>query len=191
MSATPTSAFTGLGTWLNQGTSVVSDSAVGICIDAPPTAGTASLVGRFKAVPSTPYTIKALVAGTRSSNSYNEVGVGWYDGTAKLHLISITTTGGGANSMTVTRWNSVTSFNTSDYSSAVNAYAQPIWLQIQDDGTNVSFAFSQDGANFLPVYSVAKASGFLGASGYSNLVFFVDPRGTSRTLGTLMSWSEN
>jgi hypothetical protein len=66
MSATPTSASTGLTTWLNQGSAVVSNSAVGLAIDAPPS-GTTNLSGRYAAAPSTPYTITALLGATRNS----------------------------------------------------------------------------------------------------------------------------
>lgn len=191
MSATPTSASTGLTNWLNQGTAVVSDSAVGLTIDAPPVGTALSLVGRYKAAPTPPYTIRALLGVTRNTNSYNGVYLGWYDGTAKLHIMHFQSVNGGASAIGVGRWSSATSYVSGDFQSANNAFSQPIWFQIQDDGTNVSFAFSQDGANFLPVYSVAKASGYLGATGYSNLIFIVDPRGTSRTLGTLMSWTQN
>ena len=54
MSATPTSAGTGLITWLNQGSATVSDSAVGICIDAPTSGTSLSLVGRYMAAPTAP-----------------------------------------------------------------------------------------------------------------------------------------
>jgi hypothetical protein len=190
MSATPTAASTGFSSWLNQGTSTVSDSSAGITIDAQPSGSTLNISGRYKSVPATPYTVKALITATRSSNNYSEVGIGWYDGSAKLHLLSFSTNAGGPNFIAVTKWNSATSFNSSDYASSANAFSQPIWFQLQDDGTNISFAFSQDGANFLQVYSVAKVSGFLGASGYSNLIFWVNPRGATRTLGTLMSWTQ-
>jgi len=191
MSATPTLASTGFANWINQATSTVSDSAVGLSIDALPTGSALANTGLYKAAPSPPYTIRALVAATRSSNSYNAIGIGWYDGTAKLETISFGTVNGGANAIGVSRFNSYSSWNSNDFTGANNAHSQPIWFQLQDDGTNVSFAFSQDGANFLTVYSVAKASGFLGASGYSNVVFYVDPRGTTHTLGTLMSWTQN
>jgi hypothetical protein len=191
MSVTPTSASTGLANWLNQGTSVVSDSPVGLTIDAPGTGTTLSLVGRYGPAPTPPYTIKALLTATRNTNSYNGVYFGWYDGTAKLHIIQYQSVNGGASAIGVGRWSSATTYVTGDFQSANNAFSQPIWFQIQDDGTTVSFGFSQDGANFLPVYSVAKASGYLGASGYSNLVFLVDPRGTSRTFGTVLSWTQN
>jgi hypothetical protein len=191
MSATPTSAGIGLTNWLNQGSATVTDSAVGVCIDAP-TSGTAvNTVGRYGAAPTPPYKITALVAATRASNNYNSVGIGWYDGTNKLHVLSYTLNGGGAPYFVINKMSSPTVYVApADYISATNAFAQPIWLQIGDDGTTVSFSFSQDGTTFLPLFSVAKASGYLGASGYSNLILWVDPR-ASRTLGTIMSWTQS
>jgi hypothetical protein len=192
MSATPTSAGTGLATWLNQGTSTVNDATVGITMDVPPIgAAVANVVGRYKTAPTAPYTIKALIAATRSSNASNAVGIGWYDGTNKLHLITLTMFNGTAPIVEVTKWNSPTSYVSADFISFFNGYAQPIWLQLHDDGTSVSFSFSMDGANFLPVFSTAKSSGFLGAGGYSNVIFAANPRGASSTVATILSWTEN
>jgi hypothetical protein len=190
MSSTPTSASTGLTNWLNQGSATVSDSSVGVCIDSPTSGTSVNTVGRYGAAPTPPYKITALIAATRASTSYNGVGIGWYDGTNKLHMLSYFTNNGGAPYFLVVKNNSPTSPNGNDFVSATNAFSQPAWMQIADDGTNVSFAFSQDGTNFLTLFSVAKASGFLGASGYSNILFFVDPR-ASRTLGTIMSWTQS
>ena len=190
MSATPTSAATALTNWLNQGTSTVTDSAVGVCINAPTSGTSPNVIGRIKAVPTPPYTITALIAATRNSTSNNGVGIGWYDGSSKLHVISYPTNAGAAPIFQVNKFSSVTVLNGTDFTSASNAFSQPVWLQIKDDGTNVSFAFSQEGANFIPVFTVAKSSGYLGASGYANLIFFVNPQG-SQTLGTLMSWTES
>lgn len=188
-SDTPTAADAGLANWLNQGTATVSDSSVGICIDAPGTGTTANLLGLFKVAPSTPYTITTLIAATRYGNLDNGVGIGWYDGSAKLHLLSYVLNNG-LPYLAVNKWDNVTTFNAADLTSSINAFAQPIWLQVADDGTNVSFGFSQDGVTFISLFSVAKSTGFLGAGGYSNVIFFADPRG-NRTLATVMSWTEN
>lgn len=192
MSATPTASSTGLATWLNQGTSTVTDATVGVTMDVPPIGATvANVTGRYKTAPTAPYTITALIGATRSSNNSNAVGIGWYDGTNKLQLITLTMLSGATPIVEVSKWNSPTSYVGVDFSSNHNGYSQPIWLQIRDDGTTVSFSFSMDGANFLPVFSTAKSSGFLGASGYSNVIFTANPRGTSQTIATLLSWTEN
>ncbi|MGP0060687.1 MAG: hypothetical protein ACLPID_15510 [Beijerinckiaceae bacterium] len=191
LSQTPTSAGTGLSTWLNQGSTSVSDSAVGICLTAP--AGANAMSARYMTAPSPPYTITALVSFTRNDASVNNgAGIGWYDGSSKLHLIDYLNNNGNAPYLAVEDWNSTTSWNGFDTTSAHNMFAQPIWLQIQDNGTNVSFAFSQDGANFLQLFSVAKSSAWLGASGYNNIVFFVSPGGSSfPNIATLMSWAQH
>ncbi len=191
MSPTPTTVSTGLANWLNQGSAVASDSAVGLSINAPQSAST-SLRGRYMAAPSPPYTIKVLIAATRNTYTQSSVGVGWYDGTAKLHVIqNIANNNASCPIIQVAKFNSVTAGAGTDFSSALNTFSLPIWLQIRDDGTNVSFAFSQDGANFLPVFTVAKSSGFLGASGYNNVIFFVNSPGAAATLSTLLSWTQS
>jgi len=131
------------------------------------------------------------MAATRNSNNYSGVGIGFYDGFGKLHLLSYTIANGGVPFLEVTKFSSVTTLFGIDFTSQLLAFSQPIWLQLQDDGTNVSFAYSQDGANFLTLFSVAKSSGYLGASGYSQVLFFVNPRGSSNTIATVMSWQQN
>lgn len=188
MSQTPTSAGIGLSTWLNQGGATVADNAVGITIDAPSSGTTANLIGRYMTAPTPPYAITTLIAATRNTTSANGVGIGWYHGTAKLHVFNY----GFINAplLRVEKWTNTTTFSAADFTTNNNMFAQPIWLQISDDGTNVSFAFSQDGSFFVTLFSVAKASGFLGSGGYSNLIFFTNPQG-SRTFGTLLSWVQS
>jgi len=189
MSATPTAASTGLATWLNQGASTVTDSAVGISISSPTNAAT-SVSGRYVSAPAAPYTITALVSATRNTTGVNMVGIGWYDGSAKLQVIYNQSFATVYPIMRVQRFTNPTTAGGIDFTSSSSAFSVPVWFQIKDDGTNVSFAFSHDGVNFLSVYSVAKASGFLGATGYSNLIFFLNPGPTNPSIGTLLSWTQ-
>lgn len=189
MSPTPTAASTGLSTWLNQGSSVVSDGPTGIAIDGPSSASN-NLSGRYMAAPSTPYTITALIGATRATSNGGCVGIGWYNGTAKVQAICLYNFTSGPQ-INVRQYTSPTVLAGTNYTSGLNTFTAPIWFRIADDGTGVSFAISQDGANFLPVFSTAKATGFLGATGYSNLLFFIDPLTTSHTIGTLLSWTQS
>lgn len=188
MSATPTAAGTGFSTWLNQGSSVVTDSATGISLDAPSSAST-NVSGRLMAAPSTPYTITALISATRTTSTGGCVGIGWYDGSSKIQSICIYNS---SNSplITVRGYNSPTVLTAINFTSGLNSFSSPIWFQISDDGTNVSFRIGYDGANFLPVYSTTKTAGFLGSTGYSNLLFFADPGSGSHTFGTILSWTK-
>lgn len=188
MSATPTSVGTGLTGWLNQGTATVSDTAVGISISAPPVGGD-GIVSRTMQAPTPPYKITALLAGTRNSPNYPGSAIGWYNGSNRLHLLFFTPRGGGVQYLAVSKFNSPTSFSSTDYESSQSGFSQPLWLQISDDGTNIAFSFSQDGANFQTAFSTAKAAGWLGASGYSNIVVATNPQG-SPTTTTILSWRQ-
>jgi hypothetical protein len=191
MSSTPTAASTGLTIWLNQGASAVSNSPTGITIDAPSSAAT-NLSGRYVTAPSAPYTITALIGATRTTIGGGCVGIGWYDGSSKIQGICYYTNSSNDSQqlVAVRRYTSPTAQTSDSFTSGLNGFSEPIWFRISDDGTNVSFGFSYDGANFLPVYSTTKAMGFLGSTGYNKLLFFVDPGSGSHTFGTLLSWTQ-
>lgn len=188
MSTTPTSVGTGLVGWLNQGGATISDTPVGISVTAPAIANGDSIVGRLMPAPTPPYKIKALISSTRDSSTYASSGIGWYDGSNKLHVIALSPQNGSPQVVAVSKYNSPTSYNSGDFGSTQDGLAQPLWLQIADDGTNISFAFSQDGVNFLTGYSNAKSSSWLGSSGYSNIVVTTNAQ-KSETTTTVLSWS--
>lgn len=187
LSPTPSLAATALTNWVNQGASTAFDNAVGLTLDVP-TSSADNLVGRYRAAPTPPYTVTALVAATRNSSQSSGTGLGWYDGSSKFHVLSfVTSSTNGSPILTVEKWSSVSSLSGSDKSSSSNGFSQPIWLRLSDSGSTVSFSFSQDGVNFTQFFSSSKSSGFLGSSGYSNVVFTTNPR-ASRVFSTMMSW---
>jgi hypothetical protein len=59
---------------------------------------------------------------------------------------------------------------------------------LEDDGTNVSLGLRRDGVNVVSLYSVAKASGFLGLSGYNQLFFAVRQNDGPASLLTIHCW---
>lgn len=183
LSTLPTAAGTGFNTWLNQGGASVADSATGICISSPSTG--ASLKGRTQAVPATPYTRTALIAMTGNYTANIGAGIGWYDGANKVQYIGLN-----ANAtpiIVVTHYSNPTTFVANDFVGSANVPPM-LWFRLNDDATNVTFSFSMDGANFATVYTVAKASGYLGATGYSNIIFLANPQG-AQTYATLMSYA--
>jgi len=188
LSATPTTSSTGLGTWLNQGSCSTTDSTVGVSITAPSSA-TNNICGRYRAAPSPPYKITVLLGMTRN-NSASMLGIGWYDGTSKLQLLSYENNAAPSTVLRVRQFSSPTSANTVNFLSNQIFFSQPIWFQLQDDGANVYFAFSQDGVNFMTLYSVAKSSGYLGSGGYSNIILWANPFTSSSELATLLSWTQ-
>jgi hypothetical protein len=159
----------------------------------PPASGD-NLWIRYKTAPSPPYSFKALVAishPAEQDTNFGHAGIGWYDGSSKIETIHFLYKNRWR--LGVARWNSINSYNSADYGPLSNSIGG--WLRIRDDGTNVYFDYSMSGDDndFITLYSVAKASGWLGSSGYSNIIFFTNRNGTSintPTIGTLLSWSQ-
>lgn len=173
--ATPTIAGTGLSTVV--GTSAASaDSSVGIFVSNSTTNGAYIK----KAAPGTPYTITVLLAAAGAQNG----ALGWTDGT-KYQVIYINKTNG---NLIVQSNSAIGTFAATNASLANALINQLAWLRIRDDGTNVTFSWSADGVNFVAAYTVAKASGYLGSSGYSSVV--VGGAGGAAAYTTVMSYSE-
>lgn len=188
ISATPTLSSTGLATWFNQGSASVADSDAGVLLTIPAESNLDRVRGRYKTAPSTPYTITALVGSVMFGNPVM-AGIGWHDGT-KVQEIDLRNSGAGWV-IFVSSWTNSNTFS-ADNAGSVVAPANPLWLRLADNGTTVSFQYSADGVNFYTRYSVAKASGFLGSSGYSNILFFGNMKNgfTGNGLVTLMSYAE-
>jgi hypothetical protein len=133
-------------------------------------------------VPGTPYSITALVA----QDGTNIGALGWTDGT-KIQFIYSNSSG----TATVQSNTNITTFNATNTSTAgLIGNSHMTWLKIRDDGTTVYFMYSNSGGTYTTLYSIAKASGFLGSSGYSH-IFVGAPGATASTqLTTVMSWTQ-
>lgn len=197
MSATPpTKTNTGLSTWLNQGSAVETDvSGAGMAFVTPSNGSAISFRGLFKAAPATPYTVTILVAMNQdwiAATGSGGFGFGWYDGTAKLHVALVIPT----NLTDVFRDGQYTNVSTLTNQankdiSVGNIVTTPyLWVQIKDDGTNISAKVSLDGANYNNVIApIAKSSAWLGAAGYSKIIFGTETFDT-QFQGTIMSYKE-
>lgn len=191
MSSLPTAASTGLSTWTNQGGASVADAATGITVTAPNSSADSVRIRR-KAAPATPYTITGLIAVSAMVDSTHIVsgGIGWYDGTNKLHLCALDYNSTNKSwAVSVNKFTTPTAFSANDVSDTFPGAPNPIWLRIGDDGTNAQFFISTDGVNFTQIFTVAKASGFLGGAGYANVCFFANAIARD-TLATLMSYAQ-
>lgn len=183
----PTQSNTGFSTWVNQGTATVSDTGAGMTIYAP-SGSSDSLNMLVKSVPSSHYTITALVALTCKTASYPGFAFGWRDSsTGKCHVFYIQKNSTYTQPITgqINEFSSPTSSNSNYYFLAHS----PIWLRISDDGTNIAFSFSSDGEHFVTWRSIAKSSGYLGSSGYNQVCFGGDSW-NSEVYATLISYQE-
>ena len=185
----PSQTNTGLTTNINLGSgesaTTIINSSVGICLKTTAPPGGGNVVAVAAVAPSTPYTITAQIAQTTTGNATCGVGIGWVNGSNAFHVFSLVSN----SNWEIAKWSSPTSYaGNSATGGPISAQgSRSFWMSIGDDGTNVSFGLSMDGENFYTVYSVAKSSGYLGASGYTNVCFFEQAQGQAN-LSTLMSW---
>jgi hypothetical protein len=174
MSAPPTSASTGLTTWANQSSAVVSDGTTGLVLHGATSSGVISI--RYKAVPTLPYNIDILLESIYSNGAGPGALFGWYDGTKiqcfglfvgatttpHLYVLDYATLSSGAGQFAI------------HYDGLCSSNFQ-VWLRIRDDNAgNILFQILPGGnkGQAITVYTVAKASGYLSA--YSNIFFGIN-----------------
>lgn len=193
MSATPTQAGTGFTTAVNSThvTPVVTDGLTGVSIVAASNGGAHGIYGLAKAAPSggnkTATALFALNSGWLGLQAYG--GFGYYDGTKIQMLVIDFHPGATGPLLDMYNLTDKNTFNSSTGSAGVAFVQTLLWMRLVDDGTNVHFATSVDGVTFIDFLSVVKSTGFLGATGYTNVIFGITPFNAKSSI-TLMSYAE-
>jgi hypothetical protein len=135
--------------------------------------------------PPTPYTFTAFLTLIVGNGA---VGIGWESNAGAFQVIHESFAGG----LQVNNYTNATTFGANQATAVdfggTGGSIQFLWLQIHDDGTNVSFKFSTDGVNFTSLYTVAKSSGALGTSGYNRPGIFFN---SDHTEATFWSWAQS
>jgi hypothetical protein len=164
----PNQSATGISTWLNQGAATESDDDNGMYFTVLNNGGSNILRGLTGAAPTAPYSRTLLLQFNEVDAGAAYVSFGWYDGTAKAQTISYNSNGNRG----IFNWNSPTSLQ------GLQAFNIPvfqfIWFRLEDDGTNYTMSYALDGVHFFTIASGAKSSGFLGATGYSDIFIGCD-----------------
>jgi hypothetical protein len=193
----PTLESTGFSSTFNAGSTFSAiDNPSGIVLsDTTPTLG-ANIRGVAKTYPSVPFTATMLVSlpvigqiyqgiGFVALNSLTGALINWY-------LLYTPANGITVWDWIINSWTNPTTFN-ANVASAVGAAFNYGWLRYQDNGTNINFSASNDGVNFLPIYSLVKANSLLGATGFNffGLMLSIGGIAGGIPLGTtVMSYSE-
>lgn len=147
-------------TAVNAAGSAIADSAAGIRLrNAAAETGVNAYV---IAAPAAPYTLIVRLAGYAQMNGSNTPGFGVCfrnSSSGKIEMLQVGNSNGVA--IGVDYWTDATTF-----SSAIAAAkgfvisSDGIWLALQDDGVNKSFAWSVDGVNFETVFSEVRTANF-------------------------------
>lgn len=190
---TPTISALAMATNFNQsGTFSKTNATQGVVFSdtstSSPSGTGEGIVGSY---PGSPFTATGLFTVPLLATSFSEFGI--------IALASLT---GKALQFNVqnsgTNWrinigstNSPTSYNADLLNTAANLPANGgrIWLQYKDDGTNIHLSVSGDGWLFQQVYTVSRASSWLGGSGFVFFGIGMNQQGTYPLAFSLMSWN--
>lgn len=160
------------------GTGAAAQSTSGIITISDTGANTLKLIGITKAVPAAPYRVSMLIQFTSQAGNYSGYAWGFSDGT-KFDVVRNTPSVPSSNEE---QWSTSTSraaFNGKNTVYAQGCMVGGLWVSCRDDNTNIYCDASADGANWTTVYTVAKSSGYLGSSGYTNLFVGLVPESTT------------
>ena len=180
-------------TKLNQSTSSMIQNPASVYLAQAATTGSENVRGIYLAAPSTPYRAQALIK-IMPGSTYARSFVGFYDGTNKLQMVCADFFGGSAPILDTLSYSTPNAGSATSYGTVVPIQLpDTIWLAVADDGTTAYFEYSYDGVNWVTQYSIAKSSGYLGGSGYSNIgvfaaAFTTGAAGTQSGL-VLLSWN--
>lgn len=144
--------------WANQGSFTAVQAGGIVFLTGTLTGGAGANLGvRFTTAPVAPYIITAALipifggddgATTPINSTFG--GIGFRDsGTTELEVILIAGNGG----IYIRDYNSPTSLNATQVTRVPACWGFPVWLQIEDNNTDVIFRYSTDGVNFTLLFS--------------------------------------
>lgn len=199
MTTIPTQTGLGFSNWNVPAGAAFVDTDQGVELTWA-TGASPSMMGITAVAPATPYTVTATLAYsyTCGANTGNQGCVGWAQGTSgttgstKAEVLCYVPCGAGGFQQRILDATSSTggSFLVSQSAAYIRSSGGglPWFVRLKDDGTTVTFSISFDGIGFTTVYSVAKASGFLGAGGYSRLFFGTWDFANGPAYDALLGW---
>ncbi len=145
-------------TWTNGGgTATNTDVTNGPTYLSVASTGSGDKISVFlKNIATPPYTVTTIFLSQFSPATFTYGGICLYDGTKLVIWGLLQDPSSSKWSLWYGKYNSLTSFN-GDYTRAVHSLnINPLSLRIVDDNINRIVSFSNDGVNFVPVYSVGR-----------------------------------
>lgn len=193
LSGLPTQANTGFTTWAQQPAgSTVLNTVAGVEVFQPAQSSAHIPALLTKAVSTPPYTVTALLAHAGPHVNFSAMEFGWSNGLSGSSFKAQTIHHSYADGLNILDYTGLNPASVAVPGSTLGTMTNVpdlYWFQLRDDGTTVSFKMGADGVRFSTIYSIAKASGFLGATGYNHLVFGCDAF-NRESAGTIMSYHE-
>lgn len=131
--------------WVNQGTATETVQDGGARVVASAATGSNNLIGRVRAHPGTPMKLTAR-CDLMPTATFAACGIGFRESsTGKIRVIYMRTNTTGSSPLVVESWDSPTSAPGSGVVANWNQRFTFPWLQIEDNGTNLIYRYSEYG----------------------------------------------
>lgn len=140
----------------NQGSSALTDLDCGGIELFIPADGGNDLRAWYKSAPTAPYKITACFLGYPGKGNNGttlgaQFGMGFYDAVSgKVHYLDYAA---GLEEFSVTYWPSFTNYGSQTFTDARDVGGNPVWFQVEDDGTNLKYYISHNGITFQQIYT--------------------------------------
>ncbi|MEE8119568.1 MAG: hypothetical protein V3T39_08435 [Gammaproteobacteria bacterium] len=132
---------------------LAEDGTEGMCLSSLGTTTASALRGIFKTAFASNLTYTAKI-GFVAINASDRLGFFLRDSTSGR----IVTFARRSNVITVSNWNSSTSFSGDIKSGSVDSSAGPVWFRVVDNGTNFTFRLSAGGGAYQTLYTASRTS---------------------------------
>ena len=149
------------------------------------------LTAIVRTAPSTPYTVTMAATGLpiADASSNGPVLGACFRENATGELMVIRLFPGAANDITVTTFTNPTTFGTTKQTYELASHTFPFWFRLEDDGVDIKFHISQDGVNFVELFSEARGTSFTSTPDEVGF-FFDNVNGVDDNYASLLSWYE-
>lgn len=139
-------------TWGNQGSATAAANAGGALYVNGLTGSGANVRHLYKAAPSTPWTFTIGVVPGASNTGLQRSGIVMRESaTGKIIAFWTGMDNTGASSLVIEKYTNYTT-SSATYSSTSDAFLPPVtWMQVTNDGTNLSWKIAIDGQNFKTI----------------------------------------
>jgi hypothetical protein len=147
-------------TWLNQGSCTTDTTKGGIAVTIPKDTTSAVNLRVLHKSKTPPYTVTGLFVLNQQAVSYHSCGMGFYDPTGgrlvSMHFIVFTSD---YSYVEVCNWANTTTFSSAPTNMLMARSGNRMgWMQVQHDSTNIIFRMSNDGYNWITVYTAGKTA---------------------------------
>lgn len=182
--------------WVNQQTATTVTTQGGVVLKSAAPAGAGDNINlRVKTAPSTPYTVTAAFIPLLYPTNQTSCGLVFREsGTSRIIFFRLmfdnTTTTKTDLVLSVDKYTNPTTISANYKVASANIFKSPlIWLRVADNGTNLTFSYSNNNIDYTSFFSAARNNFF--TTGPNQVGYAINSNTTSgNAIMTLLSWSE-